>query len=78
MCIEIDACQALAEGLLNRGMIRWAANPTDRREKLLALTEHGQQLLRNLTSLHRNQVLAVGPDLRPGAGGNPSSFEDRE
>jgi DNA-binding MarR family transcriptional regulator len=78
MSMEIDACQALAEGLLNRGMIRWAANPTDRREKLLALTEHGQQLLRNLTSLHRNQVLAVGPAFVQALGAILSSFEDRE
>ena len=78
MCIEVEACPALAEGLLNRGMIRWAANPTDRREKLLALTEHGQQLLRNLTSLHRNQVLPVGPAFVQALGAILSSFEDRE
>jgi len=78
MSMEIDACQALAEGLLNRGMIRWVANPTDRREKLLGLTEHGQQLLRNLTSLHRNQVLAVGPAFVQALGAILSSFEDRE
>jgi DNA-binding MarR family transcriptional regulator len=57
-------------------LIRWAANPSDRREKLLALSEHGQQLLRNLTSLHRNQVLAVGPTFVQALGAILSSFED--
>jgi len=78
MCIELDACQALADGLLNRGLLRWAANPTDRREKLLALTDHGQQLLRNLTILHRNQVLSVGPTFVQALGAILSSFEEEK
>ena len=78
MCMDVDACQTLAEGLVSRGMIRWAANPTDRREKLLALTETGQVLLRTLTSLHRNQVLAVGPSFVQALGAILSSFEERE
>ena len=76
MCMDVDACQRLADVLLNRNLVRWAANPTDRREKLLALTEHGQVLLRNLTSLHRNQVLTVGPAFVQALGAILSSFED--
>jgi DNA-binding MarR family transcriptional regulator len=76
MCTDAETCQALADVLLNRNLIRWAANPSDRREKLLALSEHGQQLLRNLTSLHRNQVLAVGPTFVQALGAILSSFED--
>jgi DNA-binding MarR family transcriptional regulator len=78
MCLEPEACQALADALLNRGLVRWTANPTDRRERLLALTEHGHALLRSLTRLHRNQVLSVGPTFVQALGAILSSFEAKD
>ena len=61
MCLDLEACEKLADDLLGRGLLRWTANASDRREKLLVLSETGQILLRDLTALHRNQILAVGP-----------------
>jgi DNA-binding MarR family transcriptional regulator len=78
MCLDVEPCQVLAEALLNRGLLRWTANPADRREKLLALTENGQSLLRGLTSLHRNQVLSVGPTFVQALGAILSSVEDND
>jgi DNA-binding MarR family transcriptional regulator len=78
MCIDIDACQALADGLVERGLLRWSANAADRREKLLAVTEAGQTILRGLTRLHRNQVLAVGPTFVHALGAILSSFEETD
>jgi DNA-binding MarR family transcriptional regulator len=76
MCIDVEACTKLAEEVLDKGLLRWTANPADRREKLLALTEPGQTILRNLTTMHRNQVLAVGPTFVHALGAILSSFED--
>ena len=78
MCLDVPACQALADVLLNRGLARWTANPTDRRENLLALTDSGQTLLRNLTLLHRNQMLSVGPTFVHALGAILSSFEEAD
>jgi DNA-binding MarR family transcriptional regulator len=76
MCIDGPSCQELVDGLLQRGLCRWTANPTDRRENLVALTDQGQALLRHLTSQHRNQMLAVGPTFVQALGSILSSFED--
>jgi DNA-binding MarR family transcriptional regulator len=76
MCIDSPACQELIEALLQRGLCRWTANPNDRREALVALTDQGQALLRHLTSQHRNQMLAVGPTFVQALGSILSSFED--
>jgi DNA-binding MarR family transcriptional regulator len=75
MCTDVPGCEALAQVLLDRGLVRWTANQADRREKLLALTEAGQSLLRALTVLHRNQMLAVGPTFVQALGAILSSFE---
>ena len=76
MCIDVEACTKLADEVLDKGLLRWTANPADRREKLLALTESGQVILRNLTTLHRNQVLAVGPTFVHALGAILSSFDE--
>jgi DNA-binding MarR family transcriptional regulator len=76
MCLDVDACSQLADQVLEKGLVRWIANPNDRREKLLAVTEQGQILLRDLTTLHRNQVLAVGPTFVQALGAILSSFGD--
>ncbi len=78
MCIEPEACQELAAQLIDKGLLRWTANPADRREKLLALTDPGQTILRTLTRQHRNQVLAVGPTFVHALGAVLSSFEETE
>ena len=75
MCIDVPACQALAESLVNRGLTRWVPNSADRRENLLALSELGLATLRGLTILHRNQMLAVGPTFVQALGSILSSFE---
>jgi DNA-binding MarR family transcriptional regulator len=78
MCIDLPACEALAQGVLDRGLVRWTVNQADRREKLLALTDAGQTLLRQLTVLHRNQMLAVGPTFVQALGAILSSFEQAD
>ena len=39
MCLDVETCSKLADELLEKGLLRWIANPTDRREKLLVVTE---------------------------------------
>jgi DNA-binding MarR family transcriptional regulator len=78
MCIEVEACGKLADELVDQGLLRWTANATDRRERLLALTEPGQTVLRKLTGLHRNQVLAVGPTFVQALGAILSSFGEED
>jgi DNA-binding MarR family transcriptional regulator len=75
LCTELAECEQHARVLLERGLVRWTANPEDRRERLLALTEPGQAVLRDLTVLHRNQMLAVGPTFVQALGSILSSFE---
>lgn len=78
MCVEVETCQLIADSLLARGLVRWTVNPSDRRERLLALTDAGQALLRSLTSQHRNQLLAVGPTFVQALGAILSSFEEND
>jgi DNA-binding MarR family transcriptional regulator len=78
LCTDVEGCEALALGLLERQLVRLLPNPADRREQLLALTEAGEALLRDLTVLHRNQMLAVGPTWVQALGAILSSLEDSE
>jgi DNA-binding MarR family transcriptional regulator len=78
MCIEVEACDALARSLLDRQLIHLTVNPGDRREQLLALTEAGQALLHGLTVQHRNQILSVGPTFVQALGAILSSFQDAD
>ncbi len=78
MCIEVDACEALARTLLDRQLLHLTVDPADRREPLLALTEAGQTLLQGLTTLHRNQILSVGPTFVQALGAILSSFQDAD
>jgi DNA-binding MarR family transcriptional regulator len=76
MCLDPQACQALADEVIARGLLRWTPNPADRRQRLLALTPAGHTLLRNLTALHRGQMLAVGPTFVQALGAILSSIEE--
>jgi DNA-binding MarR family transcriptional regulator len=78
MCTDLPGCEALAQALFDRSLVRWTFNQADRREKLLALTDAGQSLLRALTVLHRNQMLAVGPTFVQALGAILSSFEQAD
>lgn len=78
MCIEVAACETIVGSLIGRGLLRWTANPTDRREQLLTLTPPARALLRKLTVMHRNQMLAVGPTFVQALGAILSSFEETD
>jgi DNA-binding MarR family transcriptional regulator len=78
MCLDVESCGAVADVLLAKRLVKWIASPSDRREMLLALTPAGQRVLRGLTLLHRQQMLAVGPTFVQTLGSILASFDDEE
>jgi DNA-binding MarR family transcriptional regulator len=78
MCMDPAQCEPHLRVLVDRGLVRWTANPSDRRQQLAVITEPGLTLLARLTSLHRNQILAVGPTFVQALGSILSSFEDAD
>jgi DNA-binding MarR family transcriptional regulator len=78
MVMEVQPCQVLADALVGKGLVRATPNPADRREQLYALTPTGHVVLRKLTTLHRNQMLSVGPTFVQALGSILSSFEEAD
>lgn len=63
LCVQHHTAVALVDKLEARGFIRRQRSETDRREVLLQVTDDGSELLRALSSLHRDQLQTVGPAL---------------
>lgn len=63
LAIRHHTAVALVDKLEDRGLLRRERAATDRREVLLTLTPEGQELLRELSALHRQQLRTVGPSM---------------
>jgi DNA-binding MarR family transcriptional regulator len=63
LCVQHHTAVALVDKLEARGLIRRKRSEVDRREVLLQVTQEGLELLRALSTLHRDQLQTVGPAL---------------
>lgn len=63
LCVQHHTAVALVDKLEARGLILRERSEEDRREVLLRLTRDGDALLRALSSLHRDQLETVGPNM---------------
>lgn len=63
LCVEHHTTVALVDKLVAAGFVQRAPSPVDRREVLVEITEQGEQLLTTLSTLHREQLQTVGPQL---------------
>ncbi|HXS16426.1 MAG TPA: MarR family transcriptional regulator, partial [Polyangiaceae bacterium] len=63
LCVQHHTAVALVDKLEERSLLLRRRSTTDKREVLLSLTPEGETILRNLSTLHRQQLAEVGPDL---------------
>jgi len=63
LSVQHHTAVALVDKLEARGLIRRQRSDVDRREVLLQVTDEGLELLRALSTLHRDQLQTVGPAL---------------
>jgi DNA-binding MarR family transcriptional regulator len=63
LCVQHHTAVALVDKLEARRLIRRKRSEVDRREVLLQVTQEGLELLRALSTLHRDQLQTVGPAL---------------
>lgn len=63
LCVQHHTTVALVDKLENRGLIERERSSVDRREVLLRLTAEGEDMLRSLSALHRQQLRTVGPEM---------------
>jgi DNA-binding MarR family transcriptional regulator len=61
LCVQHHTTVALVDKLEDRGLIERERSSVDRREVLLRLTPEGEEMLRSLSALHRQQLRTVGP-----------------
>ena len=64
LCVEHHTAVTLTDRLERAGLVQRSRGEHDRREVLLSITERGQQLLWQLSALHREQLRTVGPKLQ--------------
>jgi DNA-binding MarR family transcriptional regulator len=63
LCVEHHTAVTLSDRLERAGLVRRERSPHDRREVLLAITPRGEAILDQLSTLHRDQLKTVGPNL---------------
>ena len=63
LCVQHHTAVALVDKLEERSLLLRRRSTTDKREVLLSLTPEGETILRNLSTLHRQQLAEMGPDL---------------
>jgi DNA-binding MarR family transcriptional regulator len=63
LCVQHHTTVALVDKLEARGLLDRQRSAVDRREVLLRLTAEGQDVLRGLSTLHRQQLQTIGPEL---------------
>jgi DNA-binding MarR family transcriptional regulator len=61
LCVQHHTAVALADKLEQRALLRRERGLADKRQVLLRLTPEGEGVLRRLSTLHRQQLEAVGP-----------------
>lgn len=64
LCVEHHTAVTLSDRLERVGLVRRERSSHDRREVLLSITALGEEVLGKLSSLHREQLRTVGPDLQ--------------
>lgn len=64
LCIEHHTAVTLSDRLERAGLVRRERSSHDRREVLLSITPHGEEILGKLSSLHRQQLKTIGPGLQ--------------
>lgn len=63
LCVQHHTTVALVDRLEAAGLVARERSPDDRREILLRVTDEGSARLAELSELHRDQLLAVGPEM---------------
>ena len=63
LCVQHHTTVALVDKLEDRGLLARERSSVDRREVLLRLTPAGEDMLRSLSALHRQQLRTVGPNM---------------
>jgi len=63
LCVQHHTAVALVDKLEQRELLVRERNADDKREVLLRLTPEGEAVLRDLSTLHRQQLEGVGPAL---------------
>jgi DNA-binding MarR family transcriptional regulator len=63
LCVKHHTAVALVDKLEANGLVARERSTEDRREVLLRLTREGEAVLRNLSSLHRQQLQSAGPEV---------------
>jgi DNA-binding MarR family transcriptional regulator len=61
LCVKHHTVVALTDKLERRGLLARERGAEDKRTVLLKLTDAGEAMLRELTTLHRDQLRTVGP-----------------
>jgi DNA-binding MarR family transcriptional regulator len=64
LCVEHHTAVTLTDRLERAELVQRTRGERDRREVLLAITERGEELLQKLSTLHREQLRGVGPQLQ--------------
>lgn len=63
LCLRHHSTVELVNRLVNRGAVKRRHSERDRREVLVELTEHGEELLEALSVLHWEELQSAGPAL---------------
>jgi DNA-binding MarR family transcriptional regulator len=63
LCVQHHTTVALVDKLEDRGLVERERSSVDRREVLLRLTAEGEDMLRSLSAIHRQQLRTVGPGM---------------
>lgn len=63
LCLRHNSTVELVNRLAERGAVSRVANEQDRREVLVRLTSHGEELLAKLSMMHWQELRARGPAL---------------
>lgn len=63
LCVEHHTAVTLSDRLERAGLVQRERSAHDRREVLLSITPRGEEILSQLSSLHREQLKTVAPGL---------------
>ena len=63
LMIKHHSAVGLVDRLEAQGLVRRESNPGDRRQVLVRLTDHGEDLLADLASSHRRELRSLAPHL---------------
>ncbi|HYQ15723.1 MAG TPA: MarR family transcriptional regulator [Polyangiaceae bacterium] len=64
LCVEHHTVVTLTDRLEKAQLVQRSRGASDRREVLLTITKRGEDLLAQLSTIHRDQLKTVGPSLQ--------------